>query len=236
MPKAPPPQTPTRRSQRFQPTATPVRSINSKAILECVWAGKPIYVRPSDSKIDLLPEEQEEANDEAISVDDDDETEKEISETFFYDAFTMKRKVPSLFGGRRGAMKVAQRTYNVGDTVLIETDSIYLVKRPPSIGVIVAMWQIKRSTQEAADLNKMRVRIHWFLRPKEMAGIRAKRQHEEVCFYHLSLTSNLMVYRMKYITLCLQLLLLHREPSFHPVLFLITFNLQLLRESLGYML
>lgn len=186
MSKALPPQTPTRRSQRFQPTATPVKFINSKAILECVWASEAIYVRPTDSGIDLLPEEQEEANEEAASSDDGENTEKEVPKTFFYDAFTMKRKVVSLSGGRRGAVKLAQRTYHVGDTVLIETDSLYLVKRPPSIGVIVAMWQIKRNAREAADPNKMRVRIQWFLRPKEMASIRAKRQHEEVCFCHIS--------------------------------------------------
>lgn len=179
------PQTPTRRSQRFQPTATPVKSINKKAILECAWAGKPIYVRPSDSQIDLLPEEQEAANDEVTSTGDHNNTE-EVPETFFYDAFTMKRKVTSLSGGKRGTVKLAQRTYHVGDTVLIETDSIYLMRRPPSVGVIVAMWQVKGNAQEAADPNKMRVRIHWFLRPKEMASIRAKRQHEEVCFYHPS--------------------------------------------------
>ena len=180
------PQTPTRRSQRFQPTATPVKWINKKAILECVWASEPVYVRPTDSAIDLLPEEQEEANEEAVSSDDDD-TEKGVLETIFYDAFTMKRKVAS--GGRRGAVKLAQRIYHVGDTVLIETDSIYLVKRPPSVGVIVAMWQIKGNAQEVADPNKMRVRIHWFLRPREMASIRAKRQHEEVFFYTISLSS-----------------------------------------------
>ena len=187
MPKAPPPQTPTRRSQRFQPTATPVKWINNKAILECVWASEPTHVRPTDLAIDLLPEEQEEANEETVSSDEND-TEKEVLETFFYNAFTMKRKVASLSGGRRGAVKLVHRTYNVGDTVLIETDSVYLVKRPPSVGVIVAMWQIKGNAQEAADPNKMRVRIHWFLRPKEMASIRAKRQHEEVCFFnHFSL-------------------------------------------------
>ena len=183
MTKALPPQTPTRRSQRFQPTATPVKWINNKAILECAWASEPIYVRPTDSATDSLPEEQEEVNEKAVSIDDD--AEKEVFETFFYDAFTMKRKVAS--GGRRGAVKLAQRIYHVGDTVLIETDSIYLVKRPPSVGVIVAMWQIKGNAQEAADPNNMRVRIHWFLRPKEMASIRAKRQHEEVFLCHFSL-------------------------------------------------
>ena len=184
MPKAIPPQTPTRRSQRFQPTATPVKWINNKAILECAWAGEPVYVRPTDSAIDFLPEEQE----EALSCDDGD-TEKQVLETYFYNAFTMKRKFSSLSGGRHGSVKLAHRKYNVGDTVLIETDSIYLVKRPPSVGVIVAMWQIKGNSQEEADPNKMRVRIHWFLRPKEMANIRAKRQHEEVFFPFVFLSS-----------------------------------------------
>ena len=179
--EAPTPQTPTRRSQRFQPTATPVKWINNKAILECSWASDPVYVRPTDSAIDFLPEEQE----EAVLCDDD--TEKEALQTFFYNTFTMKRKVASLSGGR-GAFKLMHRIYEVGDTVLIETDSIYLVKRPPSVGVIVAMWQIKGNAQETADPNKMRVRIHWFLRPKEMASIRAKREHEEV-FYFIFLPS-----------------------------------------------
>lgn len=182
----PPTQTPTRRSQRFQPTVTPVKSINNKPIVECAWASEPIYVRPSDSEIDLLPEEREEANDEAAS-NYDDKIEKEVSETYFYDAFTMKRRVASLSGGNRSPAKLAPRTYRVGDTVLIETDSIFLVKRPPSVGAIIAMWQIKGNSQKVADPNKMRVRIHWFLRPKEMASIRAKRQHEEVCFYYPSL-------------------------------------------------
>jgi origin recognition complex subunit 1 len=178
----PPPQTPTRRSQRFQPIATPVKWINNKAILECAWASEPIYVRTTDSAIDFLPEEQE----EAVLCDDGD-TEKEALQTFFYNTFTMKRKVASLSGGGRGAVKLAHRIYNVGDTVLIETDSMYLVKRPPSVGVIIAMWQIKEVAELTADPNKMRVRIHWFLRPKEMASIRAKRQHKDVCFFTIFL-------------------------------------------------
>ena len=186
----PPPQssqTPTRRSQRFQPTATPVKWINNKSILECAWAGEPVYVRPTDSAIDFLQEEQE----EAVSYDDGD-AEKQALETFFYNAFTMKRKVASVSGGRRGAVKLAHQKYNVGDTVLIETDSMYVVKRPPSVGVIVAMWQIKGNAQEKADPIRMCVRIHWFLRPTEMANIRAKRKHEEVFFlpfsFYLDLT------------------------------------------------
>ena len=68
MPKAPLPQTPTRQSQRFQPTATPVKSINKKAIVECAWAGKrdpwlrTMHALHVGSRPDSLPCREEEYN------------------------------------------------------------------------------------------------------------------------------------------------------------------------------
>jgi len=67
---------------------------------------------------------------------------------------------------------------------MVETDTLYIMKRPPSIGVIVALWETKAEDadeDEFVDSTKMRIRIHWFLRPSELASIRAKRDHEEVC-------------------------------------------------------
>lgn len=130
--------------------------------------------------IDLLPEEQEErTRDESEENNEEDKGE----ETVFFDAFIMKRKVTSFKGGskRIAAGTTETQTYYVGDAVMVETDTLYLTKRPPSIGVIVSMWQM-RTKGESADLDstKMRVRVHWFLRPSEMASIRAKRDHKEV--------------------------------------------------------
>ncbi|KAF8150196.1 P-loop containing nucleoside triphosphate hydrolase protein, partial [Crassisporium funariophilum] len=182
------PQTPTRRSQRFQPTATPTGKINNKSILECVWASEPIYVRQTNPEIDLVPEEQEEKIREKKRGGSDDEEEEEELETVFYDALRMKRKAPAYKGAKRvhaRAGKLEERTYRLGDTVLIETDSLYLMRRPPSIGVIVAMWQTRQKDDDSqADQSNMRVRVHWFLRPTELASIRAKREHQEHEIYY----------------------------------------------------
>ncbi|KIM40772.1 hypothetical protein M413DRAFT_167654 [Hebeloma cylindrosporum] len=177
------PQTPTRRSQRFQPTATPSSKNNN--ILQCEWVGEPIFTRPCNPELDLLAEERDEKD--KGDDDDDEETEEEQEvETVFYEAFKMKRKATSYRGTKR--MKVAKaelQTYRVGDTVMIETDTLYFMKKPPSIGVIVAMWETRRKGAEhQGGAPTMRVRIHWFLRPTEMASIRAKREHEENEIYY----------------------------------------------------
>jgi origin recognition complex subunit 1 len=76
-------------------------------------------------------------------------------------------------------------TYKVGDTVMVETDTLYIMKRPPSIGVIVAMWETRKEedSDTLTDASRMRIRIHWFLRPTELASIRAKREHQDVSYY-----------------------------------------------------
>ena len=68
--------------------------------------------------------------------------------------------------------------YHVGDTVMVGTDTLYIMKRPPSIGVIVAMWETRKKgdLRIRADASRIRIRIYWFLRPTELASIRAKRE------------------------------------------------------------
>jgi len=197
------PQTPTRRSQRFQPTATPSSKISDKNILQCEWAGEPIFTRACNPELDLLAEERDEKAKEDDGSDEEGGDEDEETETVFYEAFKMRRKATSYRGTKR--LKVAKtelQTYRVGDTVMVETDTLYLMKKPPSIGVIVAMWEIRRKGEENQQgARKMRVRIHWFLRPTEMASIRAKREHEEVgtdtisCI--LSTNTSFLFYRTK---------------------------------------
>ena len=179
------PTTPSRRSQRFQPTATPTKGIDDN-ILECSWASEPVFVRKTIPEIDLLPEEQEDGNEENEDSDTDGESELLI-ETVFYDAFRMRRKATAYRGSK--SMKLGKTetvTYKVGDTVMVETDTLYIMKRPPSIGVIVAMWETKKeenSNSKLTDASRMRIRIHWFLRPTELASIRAKREHKDVSWY-----------------------------------------------------
>ncbi|KAF9534025.1 hypothetical protein CPB83DRAFT_420329 [Crepidotus variabilis] len=194
------PNTPSRRSQRFQPTATPTAKDANKNVLECSWLGQPSIVRKTIPELDLLPEEREGQHDE--ERDDDvgpnshgEFGEKEEIETVFYTSFCMKRKGTAYRGSKR--MKVSKtemQTYRVGDTVMVETDTLYIMKKPPSVGVIVAMWEVRKleGNLEQADANSMKVRIHWFLRPSEMASIRAKRDHEENEIYY-SLATRVIV-------------------------------------------
>ena len=202
-----------RRSQRFQPTATPSATKHDN-ILECGWSGNPIYVRQAKRDLDLLPDELDSA--------ENDEDEEEL-ETVFYDEFRLKKKTTSYRGSTR--MKIAKaelQTYRVGSTVMVETDIMDLRKRPPSIGVIVAMWQLRTKGEDAVDdPAKMRIRIHWFLRPSEMAAVRANRQTEEVrslCkFIWIALTKTC---RMKCITRFLQRQLSLPPRSFRDAQFL----------------
>lgn len=178
------PRTP-RRSKRFQPLATPSRPKNDDS-LHCTWLGSPLYIRPTNPELDLLQEERD-----ALENDEDDQE----METVFYQSFEMKWKVVARFRGGRQSKGKAKKTMNdtrvdrfsIGDTVLIKTDTLSRMHRPPSIGVIVAMWEAKVKGQEEegeSDSTKMRVRVRWFLRPTELASIRARRVHTKVRSNH----------------------------------------------------
>ncbi|KAF9484856.1 P-loop containing nucleoside triphosphate hydrolase protein [Pholiota conissans] len=187
MARDPPPQTPTRRSRRNQPIATPSNKLNQKNILECAWTGEPIYVRQTNRELDLLPEDLEEYQEKAQKDNDEDMEDKE---TLFYEAFKMKRKATS-YRGAKGLQicKAAMQVYRVGTPVMVETDALSQIKRPPSVGLIVSMWQIRRKGEDVADdPSKMCIRVHWFLRHTEMANHRAEREHEENEIYY-TLTS-----------------------------------------------
>jgi origin recognition complex subunit 1 len=67
----------------------------------------------------------------------------------------------------------------IGDIVLVNTRRTSY----PSIGVIVAMWQVRTVEGNAIDGKdgSPRVRVHWFVQPSEMARVRAHRDHSAVC-------------------------------------------------------
>lgn len=167
-----PPQTP-RRSRRFQPLATPFLQ-RQKAGVVCQWEGEPVLIRPVDPDFDLMQEERETREEEGSP-------EEEEEETLFYTSFRMKR--PKSKSQRGKPTEEESRTFRVGDTITVETDTLYRQKKPPSIAVIVSMWAVRKKVEEEAtehDSSKMRFRVHWFLRPSELAAIREKREHAEV--------------------------------------------------------
>lgn len=191
-------QTP-RRSSRFQPLVTPSRTKNSQS-LDCAWVGEPLCIRTTNPDLDLTEEDREE-----LEAEEDEEE----METVFYRSFEMKNTAAKVFRTKvKGKKKqnVAGRggrtTYNVGDTVFIKTDEILLQYKPPSIGVILAMWERRRKdAEDETNPAKMRIRIHYFVRPTELPSIRAKRDHAKNEIYY-TLASTITVYPEAILGLC----------------------------------
>ncbi|KAG6812758.1 hypothetical protein H0H92_000673 [Tricholoma furcatifolium] len=158
------PVTPSRRSRRWQPLATPSKETNS---LYRAWCGEPLRVRPANATIDKIEIEAEEG---------------EELETFFYASYQMKKR-PVQALGRRSAKEEDMATYCVGDTVLVETDGTSVRKSPPSVAVLTAMWETRvKGSNRPPDPTKMWVRLQWFLRPTELGGYGIHRDHLEVGF------------------------------------------------------
>lgn len=173
------PVTPTRRSKRFQPLATP--STKHTTQLDCFWDGQPVYRRSVNLDLDLLQDERDELSQEAI----------DNLETVFYNGLSMTTQKAKIFRGgksnsKKRKLEETRQIYRVGDAVLIETDTLYRVRRPPSVAIIVSMWECRSKDEFSGevDSSKVRIRVHWFLRPTELASIRAKREHEEVRLFY----------------------------------------------------
>ncbi|KAI9454389.1 hypothetical protein BJY52DRAFT_1225114 [Lactarius psammicola] len=98
-----------------------------------------------------------------VSTDliDDDESIDDSSTTF-YAQFSRFSRASDKVGS------VASGAFSVGDTVLLATN----VKKP-SVGIIIALWEVSRPVTDSQMLAK----VHWFLRPTELAQLRAKRGH-----------------------------------------------------------
>ncbi|TFK74218.1 P-loop containing nucleoside triphosphate hydrolase protein [Pluteus cervinus] len=186
------PQTPTRRSKRFQPlAATPSRK-RVDGITPVVRVSEPIYIRPANASLDFLDVVEDETKDKA-----------EIMETLFYDNFVKSsssgasRAKKITKGKGKGKQKEVPEEveqgdkYSVGDAILIKTDELSRMHRPPSVAVIVAIWEVreKGKSDEESDGKNVRVRVQWFLRPSELPNIRAKRDHEHNEIYY-SLATN----------------------------------------------
>ena len=142
------PQTP-RRSKRHHPIVFTAGSPSSHPKpRHDKWASPPLYSR------------------DAISADliDDEESIVDASTTF-YPYFIRPSRTSEKVG------KVASVKFSTGDTVLLATNV-----RRPSVGVIIALWEVSRPVTDA----QMFAKIHWFLRPSELARSRMKREHLEV--------------------------------------------------------
>ncbi|KAI0047680.1 P-loop containing nucleoside triphosphate hydrolase protein [Auriscalpium vulgare] len=167
-----------RRSRRFQPNvfanAIPGPSLSHNDL----WQGKPLHTRGS-TREDLL--------------DDEELEEEDPRHTNFYDQFVRRRPVRQQPSGRskkssQSSTDKTSEVFRVGDTVLLATN----VKKP-SVGVLVGMWEVTGADDDDDEASKrVRVKVHWFLRPSELAKLRAKRDHyENEIYFSIDATATL---------------------------------------------
>lgn len=171
-----------RRSRRFQPNVTRGRSPISRPETDAWISGAPTHSRCTTHE-DMIPEDEEDVKD----IED--------LETMFHGQFIRRSQNRGRAALRTYSRKASSsrtqeegkdETFKIGDTVLVATDP-----KKPSVGVIITMWEI-RSREESADVPRMRVRVHWFLRPTELPQTRAKRNHfQNEVYYSLDRTSPL---------------------------------------------
>ncbi|KAJ7704310.1 P-loop containing nucleoside triphosphate hydrolase protein [Mycena rosella] len=167
------PKTPTRRSKRGQPIAALVSEITT----DDTWSGQQVHARSLQPEVDMSPEK-------LAAWEEQPEDERLDYKAVFYNAFQRKK---------HGA---SPTTFSVGDTVAIETQAVYKRDKKDSIAVIVAMWEVVAENKDAVDHSEeedkdMMIRIHWFLRPSELAAIRAKRDHLENEIYYSLASSDI---------------------------------------------
>lgn len=137
-----------RRSKRYQPQVVDQAELRRSSESGISWLGEPLLTRKTKA-VDVRDVE---------SFDED-----EGCETVFYNGF-------SKLGGTGNARSYDYLFY-LGDMVLVKTHG-----KLPSIGVIVAMWEVR----PVDDIPYEQVKVHWFLRPSELPNVRARREHEAV--------------------------------------------------------
>ena len=138
-------------------------------------------------------EEWIEANGDPDSDDEKEEWDRDekILVTRFYDSFTVSGRKARPGTARftnvkaktksKGKAREQEERYSVGDTVLV-----YSTNRLPSVGVIISMWETRWTRgEDEEEVESKVVKIHWFLRPSELAGVRAKRDHQPVRLLYL---------------------------------------------------
>ncbi|KAG0706716.1 P-loop containing nucleoside triphosphate hydrolase protein [Suillus ampliporus] len=157
----PTPVTPSRRSKRFQPLLTPVRT-NAFVDKSVVWTDDSFYIRPTvHEDYQVLQEDEGWQPDPGM-------------QTAFHKSFKRTKNTAPVsrkgLNARRSTVET--ETFEVGDTVLVKTQ----FTKHPSVGVIASMWEFQGGED---DDSHMMVRVHWFQHPSELPRIRAKREHFE---------------------------------------------------------
>ncbi|KAL5504368.1 ORC1 [Sanghuangporus vaninii] len=106
---------------------------------------------------------------EEDTFEDDDEETK----TVFYNGFS------------RADRNGNNIQFEIGDTVLVKTQA-----KLPSVGVIVAMWEVQPKNDSDDETVYQKVKVHWFLRHTELPKVRAEREYlDNEIYFSLSGTA-----------------------------------------------
>lgn len=152
------PNTPIRRSTRKSHQPGVQTSPEARSGASYKWHGEPIYTRTVQSQPTYA------------STDESEGEEDGQWDAPFYGGVARLREDTG-----KGKRKPSQETFKVGDTVLVNTSARY-----PSVGVIVELWQEGLAETSSHPESAMKVKVHWFLRPNELAAVRASRSHQKV--------------------------------------------------------
>ncbi|KAJ3480400.1 hypothetical protein NLI96_g8374 [Meripilus lineatus] len=159
---------PPRRSMR----GMPLIDINqlSPSRVHHVTTKNPVHTRRTESQ-DLFEPELDQLRRDGIDTGS-------LRTSFFDHLIIPSTRVTRTYGRSTRKPDTSGDVYHIGDTILVQTKA-----KQPSVAVIMAIWSVQgQGTQPI-----VRVLVHWFLRPSELAGFRAKREvlHNEI-FYSLS--------------------------------------------------
>ncbi|KAI6025453.1 hypothetical protein EDC04DRAFT_2606327 [Pisolithus marmoratus] len=182
--------------------------------LEVVMVMRYCYLGDSSkrgkTREDIVPEDYEALREEDSSWEPEEGVLTRFYESFTRlvsgkpgSSSVLGRKPRPSVRGKSGRRPDEKEVYRVGDTVCVRTG---LMSKGLSVGVVVAMWDLKvvdsRGREEEndeddeessedegeaerdMDATKMFVKIHWFQRPSELPGVRAKRDHYENEVYY----------------------------------------------------
>jgi origin recognition complex subunit 1 len=167
-----------RRSLRQQNQPLLISSLNKSDLSTShlnTWCGPPTRVRPA-TRQDF--------------PGDEDFCEEDGREIQFHDSFIRRnhaKRISQTYSKKRKRIGVVKNgselgeVFKIGDTVLVASNT-----KEPSIAVVMSMWEEFYGNGDVEDRSEhMKIQIHWFLRPAQLARIRQQRDHYKVSGFRL---------------------------------------------------
>jgi len=166
------------------PTSTPLRR-STRGVAPIISPQKPVTGRHTDEWHEKTHSRQTRP-DEDLPPNDKELDEDFEWETVFHWGFTRtypksNRRFKSKSRSSKNEDLEEQDEFEIGDVVLVKG-----LRKEDSVGVIVALWEVKPVENELAEewrMDKMLVKVHWFLLQNELSRVSAPRKHRDVCSF-----------------------------------------------------